>query len=421
MKRRSFIGGALGVTAGPTPAACGGDPRTTPAGGRRGGGATEIVYWLWQDDATDPPWTNLAKGFNASQTDVKVTLETIPLDQYQNKLTTAAMNNTGPDAARCKDWWLGQYAPEGATADLTAFVDGWAAKGDMVEGLWDTGRLPGATDVYMLPHQYVTLYMYYRKDYFDEAGLQAPTTQDEFLAAAKALTKGDRYAMDVRGGGGGQDQWLAWMYAGGARVVDDSGAVVLNDATGVEANQRYLSIVTELNAAPPGSITAAFADVKTNFASGLTAMMIHHPGSLKEMTEVYGDKLGVIPIPGTGTPPARTLGSMSGNIIMANSKKQEAAWKWISWLSEKDQMATMSTSPQGQLPVLTSVMESEAFTSDPNLKVAIDAIPNALTWPALKGVATLAGKEWNPTIQRGFQGELTSQQTLDAMATVLKG
>jgi multiple sugar transport system substrate-binding protein len=421
MKRRSFLGGALGATAGLTLAACGGDPATTPGGGSSGGGTTEIVYWLWQDDATDPTWTNLAKGFNEAQTDVKVTLETIPLDQYQNKLTTAAMNNTGPDAARCKDWWLGQFAPEGATADLTAFVDGWAAKGDMVEGLWDTGRLPGATDVYMLPHQYVTLYMYYRKDYFEEAGLQAPTTQDEFLAAAKALTKGDRYGMDVRGGGGGQDQWLAWMYAGGARVVDDSGAVVLNDATGVEANQRYLSIVTELNAAPPGSITAAFADVKTNFASGLTAMMIHHPGSLKEMTEVYGDKLGVIPIPGTGTPPARTLGSMSGNIIMANSKKQEAAWRWISWLSEKDQMATMSTSPQGQLPVLTSVMESEAFTSDPNLKVAIDAIPNALTWPALKGVATLAGKEWNPTIQRGFQGELTSQQTLDAMATVLKG
>ena len=135
MKRRSFIGGALGVTAGLTLAACGGDPATTPGGGSSGGGTTEIVYWLWQDDATDPTWTNLAKGFNESQTDVKVTLETIPLDQYQNKLTTAAMNNTGPDAARCKDWWLGQFAPEGTTADLTAFVDGWAAKGDMVEGL----------------------------------------------------------------------------------------------------------------------------------------------------------------------------------------------------------------------------------------------------------------------------------------------
>ncbi len=129
MKRRSFLGGALGAPVGLTLAACGGDPATTPGGGSSGGGTTEIVYWLWQDDATDPTWTNLAKGFNESQTDVKVTLETIPLDQYQNKLTTAAMNNTGPDAARCKDWWLGQFAPEGATADLTAFVDGWAAKG----------------------------------------------------------------------------------------------------------------------------------------------------------------------------------------------------------------------------------------------------------------------------------------------------
>ncbi|MFV0429019.1 MAG: ABC transporter substrate-binding protein [Arachnia sp.] len=420
MKRRNFIGGGLGVAAASLGlAACSNDADGTPSGGP-GGAPTEIIYWLWQDDATDSTWTDLAEAFNTSQDAVSVTLETIPLDQYQNKLTTAAMNNTGPDAARCKDWWLGQFAPEGATADLTDFVEGWSGKDDVVEGLWATGQLPGSPNVFMLPHQYVTLYMYYRKDYFDEAGLQPPTTQDEFLTAAAALTSGERYGIDVRGGGGGQDQWLGWMYAGGAQVVDDSGAVVLNDQAGVDANQRYLSIVTELQAAPPGSITAAFADVKTNFASGLTAMMIHHPGSLAEMTEVFGENLGVIPIPGTGTQPSRTLGSMSGNIIMANSEKQEAAWAWISWLSESGQMATMSTSPQGQLPVLSSVMESEDFTADANLKVAIDAIPDALTWPALKGVATLAGKEWNPTIQQGFQGEMSSQEVLDAMAAVLE-
>ena len=417
MKRRTFLTGAVGGTAGLVAlSACGGED--TPGSS---GGPVEITYWLWQDDATDTTWTGLVDSFNASQSEVKVTMETIPLDQYQNKLTTAAMNDTGPDAARCKDWWLGQFAPEGATADLTPFVDGWEARDDVVEGLWATGRLPGEEKVYMLPHQYVTLYMYYRKDYFAEVGLEAPTTQDEFLAAAEALTDGKRYGMDVRGGGGGQDQWLAWMFAGGAQIVNEAGEVVINDAAGVEANQRYLSIVTDLQAAPPGSITAAFADVKTNFASGLTAMMIHHPGSLSEMTEVFGDDLGVIPIPGNGSSPARTLGSMSGNIIMASSEKQEAAWKWISWLSETEQMATMSTSPQGQLPVLTSVMESDEFTSDPNLKVAVDAIPDALTWPALPGVATLAGKEWNPTIQQAFQGELTSQEALDKMAAVLEG
>lgn len=415
MKRRTFIGAGSGLALIPLVTACGDAESTSET---KGDG--KITYWLWQDDATDPTWQKLADEFNKSQDEVSVTLETIPLDQYQNQLTTAAMNGTGPDAARCKDWWLGQFAPQGAISDLTKFVNDWGSKNDVVEGLWSSGRLPGKEQIYMLPHQYVTLYMYYRKDLFEAAGLSAPETQEDFLTVAERLTGDGQYGFDVRGGAGGQDQWLAWMFAGGARIVDDEGNIVINDERAVEVNQRYLSIVNDLHAAPPGSITAAFADVKKNFASGLTAMMIHHPGSLKEMKEKFGDDLGVVPVPSDDSPKA-TLGSMSGNVILAGSKQQEAAWKWISWLTTKDPMLTMSTSPQGQLPVLQSVIEDPAFSSDPDMKVALDAIPDALTWPALEGVATLAGKDWNPTIQQAFQGELTSQQALDKMANVLKG
>src|SRR5699024_7096511 len=154
-------------------------------------------------------------------------------------------------------------------------------------------------------------------------------------AAAEAVTWEGRFAMEVRVGAGGQDQWLAWMYAGGALITDDSGEVVLDDATAIEVNQRYLDLTTSLGAAPPGSITAAFADVKTNFADGLTAMMIHHPGSLPEMQETFADDLGVIPIPTGGGQSGSTLGSMSGNVVMEGSENKEAAWTWISWLSEQ--------------------------------------------------------------------------------------
>ena len=383
-------------------------------------GSTAITYWLWQDNATDTTWADLAKEFNAAQKQVQVTLETIPLDQYQNKLTTAIMNGTGPDAARCKDWWVGQLAPQGALAGMNAMTKDWSGKSDVIESLWETGRLPGKDEVYMLPHQYVTLYMYYRKDYFAEIGAAAPKSQEEFLAAAQKLTNSKRYAMDVRGGGGGQDQWLAWMFAGGAKVVDAKGAVVLDDATAISVNQRYLDIVQKYKAAPPGSITAAFADVKKNFADGLTAMMIHHPGSLKEMVTLYGDKLGVIPVPTGDGQPGATLGSMSGNVIMSASKKQAAAWKWISWLCERAPMAKMSLSAQGQLPVLNSVSAQKEFTDDKNLAVAVQAIKTAKAWPALAGVSTLAGKEWNPTIQQAFQGQLTSEAAMKKMADVLR-
>lgn len=383
-------------------------------------GPTEITYWLWQDDATDATWTELAEEFNSSQDDVQVVLETIPLDQYQNQLVSSAMNGTGPDAARSKDWWLGQFAPEGAIADLSPYIDSWNGSEDVVEALWATGELPGEDAVYMLPHQYTTLYLYYRVDYFEDLGLDAPESQQDLLEAAAALADEGRYGIDVRGGAGGQDQWLAWMYAGGASIVDDSGEIVLDDANAVQVNEDYLSIVTDLEAAPPGSITAAFADVKTNFVEGLTGMMIHHPGSLKEMQDVFGEDLGVVPIPTGDGELGATLGSMSGNVILEGSDKKDAAWEWLSWLSESAQMEKMSASPQGQLPVLESVISQDAYTSDPQLAVAVDAIRTAKTWPAMAGVAELAAKEWNPLIQQAFQGEISSQDSLTKMADVLR-
>jgi len=385
-----------------------------------GGDTVAIKYWLWQDDATDTTWEELAEEFNDSQDEVKVELETIPLDQYQNQVVTAVLNGTGPDAARSKDWWLGQFAPEGAIADLTEFVDEWSGAEDVVENLWETGRVPGEEEIYMLPHQYTTLYLYYRADRFAELGIDAPSSQDDFLAAAEKLTTDGKFAFDVRGGAGGQDQWLAWMYAGGAEVVNSEGEVVLDDDTAVETNEKYLRIVQDLEAAPPGSITAAFADVKTNFADGLTSMMIHHPGSLAEMQEHFGEDLGVVAIPTDDGEPGATLGSMSGNVIMEDSEKKEAAWKWISWLSDEEPMAKMSESPEGQLPVLNSVIESDAFSGDEQLKVALDAIPTAKVWPGVPGVAELASKEWNPTIQSAFQGKLTSKDSLTQMADVLR-
>src|SRR5690625_7276105 len=67
------------------------------------GDTVAIKYWLWQDDATDTTWKELAEEFNDRQDEVKVELETIPLDQYQNQVVTADLNGTGPDAARSND------------------------------------------------------------------------------------------------------------------------------------------------------------------------------------------------------------------------------------------------------------------------------------------------------------------------------
>ncbi|KSW20980.1 sugar ABC transporter substrate-binding protein [Cellulomonas sp. B6] len=416
MKARSKVAAvALSMAAVTALAACGG-------GDDAAEGPTTVEYWLWQDDATDTTWDDLAKDFNATHDDVQVNLTTIPLEQYQDRLLTAASSGTAACAARSKDWWLGQFAPQGILADLTDQVEAWDGKDDVIDSLWDTGRLPGSDAVYMLPHQYVTLWLYYNKDRFAEAGIEPPTTQQEFLDAAAALTDAaaGKYAFDVRGGAGGQDQWMAWMFAGGADVVDSSGDVVLDSPEAVAANERYLSVVTELDAAPPGSVTAAFAPVQTNFAAGTTAMMIHHPGSLNAMREALGDALGVVPIPvGDGAGPS-TLTSMSGNVVLESCKDKDAAFEWISWLATEEPMRTVSTSIQGQLPVLESVAASEPFSTDPDLQLAVEAARTAKSWPALPGVAQLAAKEFQTQVQIALQGQQSSEEMLAKLVTTLE-
>ena len=415
-QRRFFVLALAGIIAAALLAACSG------SGSGQAEGPAEVTYWLWQDDATDSTWNELAEEFNSTHDDVHVTLQTIPLDQYQDRLTTALASGSGPDAARSKDWWLGQLAQEGVLVDLRPFVDGWDAKDDVMTPLWATGQLPGGEEIYMLPHQYVTLYLYFRKDLFAQAGLDAPRTQADVLEAARVLTDPSqgRYGMDLRGGAGGQDQWLAWMYAGGARVVDDTGNVVLDDETAVAANERYLSINNQLHAAPPGTATATFAQVQTNFASGTTAMMIHHAGSLAAMRKAHGDNLGVVPMPTGDSGAPSTLGSMSGNVIFADSDRQEAAWKWISWLSESPAMKKMSTSPQGQLPVLTSVAESDPFSSDEALQISLKAAQTARTWPAIPSVGELAAKQWQTITQPAMLGEKSGADALAEAADILR-
>lgn len=432
MQRRTLIkaAGLAGMAGIPLAlAACGGgdstptDSATDPTTGASptGGGTTaegasgEVNYWLWQDDATDTTWQNLADEFNASQSRIKVNLQVTPLAQYQDQLVSALSSGTGPDACRFKDWWLGQLVAQNAIVSLDTYVDAWEGADDVVEGLWATGQVPGDQSIYMLPHQFVTIYMYYRKSYFEQIGMAAPKTHAEVLEACEKLTDPDqsRYGLDVRGGAGGQDQWAAWLLSGGGKMVDSSGAVIINDATAVAVNQDYLDIESRLHAAPPGSITAAFAQVTANFQGGQTGMLIHHPGSLAGMREALGDDLGVMQMPGDGP----TLGTMSGNVVLSASKNQDAAWEWISWLSTKDPMLTMSKSKQGQLPVLQSSRDDAHYASDDALQVALKAQETAVSWPALPGTATVANATWSPTIQSAFLGQITSQQMLDQLAS----
>ena len=59
-------------------------------------------------------------------------------------------------------------------------------------------RKPGQPVLYM-PVAILPYVLYYRADWFEENKLKPPTTYDEFIAAAKAITRPDRIGYALRG------------------------------------------------------------------------------------------------------------------------------------------------------------------------------------------------------------------------------
>lgn len=377
-----------------------------------------LEFWLWHDNPDDTTWKDLASEFNAQSDNGTVNITEIPFAQYQDQLLSAIASGTGPDAGRFKDIWLGEFVDAGAVEPLSDRIDAWEGADNVVPVLWNTGKVPGDDTVYLMPHQYTTLYMYYNKAIFAANGLQAPETHKDVMAAAKTLSAAGQYALDIRGGWGGQDQWAAWMFSGGAEFVDADGTLTVTDGSALQPYQDYMTLFQE-GATPPGSINVDFPTTRSNFISGVTAMMINHPASLKAVREGLGDDLGVIPMPSIDPARRATVGTMSGTVIFSSSEKKDLAWEWMTFLDTHDAMLKMSTSSEAQLPVLQSVIDDPAYANDEDKLIAVDAISYAKNWPLFPGTATLVNKDWVPIMQSAFEGQITSEDALRQIQDVM--
>lgn len=179
--RRTTLAAAALLSASVLIAGCSsGDPApaaSTPAEAPTG----TITFWSSLSGMAD-----VAAAFNASQDDITVNFEEIPngANGGYTKLSAAIESGTGPDVA-------------GIEYDrLTGFVasDQLVAVDDLVDGKTldkfdpQVRELVSFADAtYAMPYDAPPLVMWYRQDVLDAAGVDVPTTWDEFEDAARAV------------------------------------------------------------------------------------------------------------------------------------------------------------------------------------------------------------------------------------------
>ncbi len=367
----------------------------------------------------------LIERFNTTQSEVEVRLEFLPRGQTLLEFLAAAGDANRPDCCQTWDSSLSGLDRTGALEDLGPRFGEVKHLAATLPVARDTvtvkGKLVG------LPCAITTDAVFVRLDRLKASGAKLPDaawTWEEFLAAAKRLTRPDQqqYGFGMRGA----DAWALlhateFMYGNGATVWKDGG-LSIDSVQAAAALEWYLSLLRKHAVVPPSAPSDGYLQVVEAFGRGTTGMYLHNSGSVEEQKRRLGESAFVsLPIPVGPAQKRVSFCSSQALVLFAGAGNKEAAWKFLTWLME-DEAHYHYCRALGLLPSRQALLERPDYRR-PAYAGFVQSIPFAIANPylafhALNGRLTGEGV---PLLQQAMQGEITSQECLHRLAEVLAG
>ncbi|MBL8654579.1 MAG: sugar ABC transporter substrate-binding protein [Alphaproteobacteria bacterium] len=397
MKRRTFLAATTAAIAAPAIV--------------NAQGTTTVRWWYHFDNPQHSPAELIAK-FEAANPGIKIQAESIPWgggNDYYTRLFAALVANNAPDCAMVKLANMSRLLEMRALEPLDQQIGGWADASDISANLWNLHKAPDGKRYYV-PLQYVVLYLYYRVDLFQQAGVAAPKTFDEFLKAAQATTKGDVFGFGMRGGAGGHDHWGSFVLGGGATF--EKGGMVTPKA--LEANRWFVALGRDHKVFPPSAPNDGFRQIVDNFKAGRTAMTIHHVGSANEMVDALGDKVSAVPVPRAADGKGWTSFGDESNAIFASSRNKAAAFRWISWLSTNESNVEFNKFT-GQLTVSNKGAANWTLHPKRFVDASAQSLAIADTLPNVPATADFLRTVWPTNMQRALLGQIQPDDMMRAI------
>lgn len=148
-----------------------------------------LASWQWEDPAYKPFWEQTTAAFSQKYPNVKFEKYSFPIDQLFDKLNTDFAAGSPPDVIELTGFNIFDYASK----DVLEPLDEYFAGTDIPKVVKDQTTYPVWNGKqYALNLSARTLQLYVNTQLFDAKNVKLPTTQEEFTAAAKALTDPSR-------------------------------------------------------------------------------------------------------------------------------------------------------------------------------------------------------------------------------------
>lgn len=358
-----------------------------------------IVVAVWSGPEHDNA-VKLAEAYKA-KTGNEVVIEEVAREAYYDKLTTTFVGGGSDyDAAYVSSDWIPGWVKADALKDLTSFIN----DPNVVMPGFDPAVFGKALDyftidgkLYVFPSEGDTAWLWYRKDLLEAKGLKVPETWDEYLAAAQALNNPPEVYGTVIGAKPDEAWWDFgyYLFGMGGDLLDKDNKPVINNEKGVAALTFYADLLQKYKVVPPDVATYGYNEVLTSLQEGKVAMGVQWMAATQTLTDCAQSPkvckdgqplLGYALLPGVrkadGTVERRTSGSQWGWIIPSGSKNQEAAYKFIEWLTSKEgaKMWALNGGIPGNIDALK---DPEVAAKIPQFSMLAEVMPYRSLFPVL--------------------------------------
>jgi N,N'-diacetylchitobiose transport system substrate-binding protein len=400
-----------------TLSACGGPAATTPAADPSAAepAGQNITLWLAGGDTPDALREYLKTEYNKA-TGGTLTIEEQSWGDLVAKLTTSLPDaaNT-PDVVEVGNTQSPTFTNVGAFADIS---DMYAELGGdkLLQSFVEVGKVDGKN--YTLPYYFGSRYMFYRKDVWKAAGVEVPTTLDEFNKAVVTIAeKNPNNIKDFSGFFIGGQDWrngISWVFANGgdlAKYENGQWTSTLSDPNTIKGLQQLQDIQKAASNAPStakdespwlyindsdavtnddGTVTETSFNAATIMAPGWAHWSIGDLVKNDEGTEVRqwnSDKFGVFVLPGNDGKPAPVFAGGSNIGISAASQKQEGARELLKIIFSAEYQQLLGQNGLGPANSdYTSALGDDEFA-----KALTESASNSKLTPAAPGWATVEG------------------------------
>jgi multiple sugar transport system substrate-binding protein len=374
---------------------------------------TALSYWhTFTSQSEFAGLDDILALFAKAHPDIAVNPEAIPNPEFMAKITAAVVSGSRPNVTALSSERFQDLRAMGALLDLTDRIASWERRADFDDARFDSITHEGR--LYGVPAFSFVDWIYYRKDWFDEAGIATPTTLAEFRDAAIKLTDASagRYGFGLRGGPGGQDIVVNMMEAFGASLMHEDGSISLDRETAIAGIDFWAGLMFRDKAVPPSAPNDGFRQIIEGFQTGQTAMVYHHTGSFQDIASKLepGVQFGTIPIP---TGPAKRVARLAyAYHAITNEDQVDASWEWAKFWGEPD-AAVAFLGKTGYFPASSVAAKDERIASNPLYASASATLEFGIRRPSFPGYAGWAEGTVLPAFQRVLIGEATPEQAVD--------